>query len=534
MIMGYFIVYYIVDDKNIKKEVQRQVNALGDYLAEHGYMLVRPCGGFTARGAAGVLPALEFPFAAAFQRITGNSYLSRASFQQTMQKANVWKCIENSTNWLSINVKEFDIPDFAINDIFIPYGLNFFFENSLLSPMGLAQAFAVYMNRGCFDVANDNYAKEFAVADLLMELEYKKRFQLWMIGIGFGGRGYAAGFPPFVGLLALDDPVMTVRNSYLGWLSERRKHSDLDEDNQGAKSCFASAVAVILGAGKDEEKELVSRLDRMYRRIHTDPTHPGNWQDDLHLVDYRQESKWTGTAELVTPELDYMSALALAWLYAKRRLEAGSPVTTDNFPTIPSQFDSWPISSVPSAIVQAARNNEITLPVNVIQNNPDPQISCDRADLFLENEPPSKSLEPAPIIPTLQLQALFDKWITVKESDGDVYTGVVLKNGDEFEFEANGSIRPGGFTVATNGPDGVNDVAYDMKYPLYASLDPQNAHPYCLLGKLNNYFFIGKSRNRERYFNLNDCPLYLRINDEFPGNGSGQFSCHIKVWRASP
>jgi hypothetical protein len=129
------------------------------------------------------------------------------------------------------------------------------------------------------------------------------------------------------------------------------------------------------------------------------------------------------------------------------------------------------------------------------------------------------------------LNLLYDKWITIKESDVDVYTGIILKNGDEYEFvEAKGSIWAGVWFTGSNGPKGWDDVDYDTKFPLHGGLDSKNAHPFCLLGKLNNYFFIGERRPRERYLYFRDCALYLRINDDSPGNGSGQFRCHVKVW----
>ena len=60
--------------------------------------------------------------------------------------------------------------------------------------------------------------------------------------------------------------------------------------------------------------------------------------------------------------------------------------------------------------------------------------------------------------------------------------------------------------------------------------------PYCLLGKTaeDDYFYIGKGLRRT-YLNQSEGPgetdLYLRINDDVPGNGNGAFSVHIQVWR---
>ena len=96
----------------------------------------------------------------------------------------------------------------------------------------------------------------------------------------------------------------------------------------------------------------------------------------------------------------------------------------------------------------------------------------------------------------------FDNVVTVRESDGDVYTGVAIKNGDVYDFsEITGSIWAGVILTGNNDADGWQNVDYDTKFPLHGGIDPQNAHPYCLSGKLVNYFFIGKTGKFE-YVNI--------------------------------
>lgn len=61
-----------------------------------------------------------------------------------------------------------------------------------------------------------------------------------------------------------------------------------------------------------------------------------------------------------------------------------------------------------------------------------------------------------------------------------------------------------------------------------------DAHPFALLGRLGGYFFIGDGRlfgTREWTRPL--AKLYLRINDDVPGNGRGEFTCVISVSRAA-
>jgi hypothetical protein len=123
-----------------------------------------------------------------------------------------------------------------------------------------------------------------------------------------------------------------------------------------------------------------------------------------------------------------------------------------------------------------------------------------------------------------------DTWVTVREADYDVDTGIDLSAGDEVEFEANGQIWSGVAFTGTNGPKGWNNIDHDPKFPLHEGPD---AHPFCLLARFAgaSYFFVGDSRARERYPYGETRRLYLRINDDKPNNGSGEFNCHVLVWR---
>ena len=534
LLTGYFMVYHLVSEPGFQRLIRQHINNLGDYLAEHGYILVRPCGGLTARGATGILPALEFPFVRAMLSITGNTYSARVDFIGAMEKANYWKSLEGPTRWWTLaGIASVAVPVIYpfVQGILLTLGLSTLVTSgTVFTPIQLARAWAIYQHRDCFDVSNDGAAQEVAGAYLLMEIAAQRRFELWLEATrSFGVPGAAAtGFPPWLALTALDDANTAVRDAYLAWLPERLKHPELDQ-GAGAQTCFASAVAVLLGAGPAEEARLAGLLETRYNELHEDPAHPGNAQDNLTVV--KNDSSIVEMHQHF-PDLDYMAALALAWLHFKRRAEAGNPVTTQNFPALPNNILFWPPPAVPQAVVQRAQSNEIILPVEAIQQNPNPQLTDSGALLFNDPRPPAKSTEPAPILPQRPTQLIFDKRITVQESDTDVGTGITLHSGDEYEFEADGSISAGVLLTGTNGPNGWDWITNDARYPLHSALDPVNAHPFCLLGKLNSYFFIGDRRPRERYLYHQDCPLFLRINDDSPGNGSGEFSVHIRVWGA--
>jgi hypothetical protein len=60
-----------------------------------------------------------------------------------------------------------------------------------------------------------------------------------------------------------------------------------------------------------------------------------------------------------------------------------------------------------------------------------------------------------------------------------------------------------------------------------------DAHPFALIGRLGNepWLYIGKALSRRSFGGAQPRRLQLWINDDTPGNGSGQFRCHIQVWR---
>ena len=174
------------------------------------------------------------------------------------------------------------------------------------------------------------------------------------------------------------------------------------------------------------------------------------------------------TSENIIPSLDYMASLALAWLHAKRNSDSGSVITITEFPSTLPEVSSWPAIGVPKQVIEDA---QITLPSEKIQVNPSPHLEDNIAQLFVDDEPPQKSEVPRPIISNPVLQLLYDKWVTVNESDGDKSTGIVFQSGDEYEFEATGSIWPGWWLGATNGPNGTDGIIYNTRYPLHGYLD---------------------------------------------------------------
>jgi hypothetical protein len=119
-----------------------------------------------------------------------------------------------------------------------------------------------------------------------------------------------------------------------------------------------------------------------------------------------------------------------------------------------------------------------------------------------------------------------EEWISVNEADWDHDTDLDISNGQRVILSADGSIWAGVWFTGRNGPQGWNNLADDPKFPM------PNAHPYALLAKLDDeYFEVGRGVERTyRPATGGASRLYLRINDDTPGNGNGAFGCRVQLW----
>jgi hypothetical protein len=122
------------------------------------------------------------------------------------------------------------------------------------------------------------------------------------------------------------------------------------------------------------------------------------------------------------------------------------------------------------------------------------------------------------------LQLVGSRQVQVNERDWDVDTHLTVRAGDTVIFHAWGQIWAGVWFTGNNGPRGWNNIDNDPKFPLPGS------HPYCLLAKLDTgYFYIGDYSRLDHATDQGE--LFLRINDDVPGNGSGAFQCLVQVYR---
>jgi hypothetical protein len=589
LICAYDIVFRLVDDSEIREEVRQQADRLGEYLAEHGYLLVRPCGGFTARGSADILPVLEFPWQRVFERITGNRYEPRVGFEGACDQAGVWGSLEGP-------MRTATVVGGAIGGVVGGFPLALIRTGALGAIAGVlgaalgiaagivgARALTIYGHRDCFDVwslpgdgsdefkEERNYQEAFLVAYLFKKLPPAFRFRFWFGGVEDHGSGPAAWFPAFIGLTGLEDPEGTVRRMYLKFLSERRKHTErsqaeydrelqraqeggdpeeieratsrprLEPDNiplvdKYADNPFASAVAVVLGAGEAEEQKLVELLEKWHDTL------VDEMGRDFALEGWKENDDAPElVSEAFRPALQYMAALALAWLHAKRRADVGTPLPPElEFPTPPAASTAFPEPRVPQVVLDAAETGELGLPPDTwgarIGGPPA------GGELFGgQAVPPKREEAPPPDLkPSDQKQLVTDRTIDVFEADSNVDTEIDLRTEDELRIDATGEIWAGVWGTGRNGPDGWDRIDDDVKFHVHG---PPNGHPYALIAKIGvggGYFFVGSrypSDSSSRHLHVAPTQrLYLRTNDDTPNNGSRRepgacFRCRVRVWR---
>ena len=150
-----------------------QATRLGDYLASNGYMLIRPntgngnvAGGLSARGATGVLPAMEYPLSLALRNVVGKSRLfnSTLSFDEAMTKIGCAAMLNAQIPRYRAYV---DTLASAGGDLLWSAFANDFGPSPQYV---MARSWAAYDYRECFDVWNDEAAGEVSIASLLKDV----------------------------------------------------------------------------------------------------------------------------------------------------------------------------------------------------------------------------------------------------------------------------------------------------------------------------------------------------------------------------
>lgn len=364
LMAGYDMAYRLVDEPTIRILIRSQASRLGDYLAEHNYMLVRPgvgarqknghepastypqgVGGFTFRGAMNINPAFEFPFGIIFERIIGSFYSSRSSpdtaWEDTVEKAGagIWDGLRESFDTSAII-------DFLLNlvapletlvtrkilPILTPTGL---LQEviELLSNNDIAKALIIVDKMGeLFDIQEPSEA---LVAFLMSRIEDPAlRFGEYMRGATLHIGKYGNTFPRHLAISQIStagtsaDPVL--RALYTAWL-DRYAFTDKPATEDGlwrpfVEGAFVRAVGLHFHRDGEWKRDLVTQLDSC---------------KDILLK----------TSDIDPKQgIDYLSAVALSWLHAANRAESGETIAVTDFPKSPTQTDFPNSSAVPAGV----------------------------------------------------------------------------------------------------------------------------------------------------------------------------------------
>ena len=121
----------------------------------------------------------------------------------------------------------------------------------------------------------------------------------------------------------------------------------------------------------------------------------------------------------------------------------------------------------------------------------------------------------------------FDRTFTVPESLYFVDTLIDLEPGDGVVIDGSGSIWSGVIFSGSNGPDGWGPGRFGAGVPA------PDAPVYSLVAQVGGTlagpaFYVGPHFESQT---LASGRLFLRINDEAPGNGSGAFTARVEVFR---
>lgn len=534
LVGAYSVLFELVPVPAVRARVVSQVSRLADYLAEHAYLMVSPEGGLNYRGATGLLPALEAPFNRAFMRITGMDFSARTDFVGAMQQAGYWRLLELPvdrvaavvaaagvlgapllTAWLAADGPVPAIVGTALIGALggagavVPDSIKAATPDMLAA---LPRSVGLEVHQDILDV---DEMDEPALAHLISAIPATLRFQACAdlsILLPPTAAPNARGFLPHVGLSALGDPDPAIGQEFVRLMVHHAQNPPPPGHDDPLAGAYPSAVALLLGADQAEEQRLVGLLASDYNNLIT-----GGY--GLTLT---QKTDLTDpTVELIDPGLDFLAGLSLAWLYARRRADQGNPVTTPGFPQPPA--GNWPSVVVPGVVADRLRG--VAGAVGAHAHGGD-------FDLFAAGAPTTRPTQAPLSVPSTAGHVVVDHIVVaVRDTDGDVASGVVLLPGDEFEVTTTGRITAPEFLAQPSDANGWY-VVDDATFPLHSGIDPDSAHKYALLGRLGGYFFIGTDRARVRFVYRRAMPLYLRVNidDQTRGAGNGAFSAEVTAW----
>lgn len=538
MLAGLFAIHHVSGDAALRDGARSLLEALADYLSRNAYLLVKPERGIVGRGGGDSLVGSEYALGRMFHAVLGADFASRVDWQGAMTRAGYWEGLEGPIleSQLLLVLAALAMPLAALTPAIPILGtIASLAAGSALATVGpvaagiasvdltgcpdlavalldpllparLAKVAAVVAHNDVFDPFRERDRNDLAQSLFFHEYDRATRFRIYsQVCALLPSDAAPQGFMAWTGLIGLDDDDPMLQAEFRRWFTLiTAPLGALPRGLPPSHRLLTLAVACLRLGNAHDEVVLRDALDAAKAEFE-------NHHDaDLALTpDHKDPATgaMTGLRETCDSASDYMAGLALAWLHAHRRLAVGATLP-DGFPTPPADFSVLPRPTT--------RAGEDLFPGDQpVPRTPEPPVRL--------SAPADTSAVPA-----------IDRTVVVSASDGEVDTGIMVHYGDTFRITASGTIWPGWFT-GTNGPDG-NGINHDARWPLHSGIDP-DATRWSLLARLNGWFAVGADSGERRwlYDRLDDHGdaaqrLYLRINDNEPGDGGGSFTARVRLW----
>jgi hypothetical protein len=373
-----------VTARRIIDKVKQQTRLVAAYLQAFAYILVRPCGNVTFRGAAETNPCMEFPFSRAFEHILGDGFGVTATFEDAMTAAGLFDRLFGGAQ---IDLSTLPSPRLPA------------WVNANLPPQILQRAALIARHAAAFDVEDtDSAAGNFALGFVLTRLarpDPKSIFRAWMAR----GDAIPHSYKTLLALVADSTGDAVLRDTWFDYFDHRMPHLAPDQPANGgfvlesspAERALPTAVSLLLsrpppvslpvsppGSSANAtvrlRGELLQQLNQMAARIdeHFVASPLISNDDDGLMSSPLEESGGCCDAE-GTPPLPiafeyadkvgswhgFLAAVAVAWLHA-RRTALLLPWTQMTAPG-QSQVAGWRAVTIPADVV--ARIGPGRLPV---------------------------------------------------------------------------------------------------------------------------------------------------------------------------
>ncbi len=414
--VGLYMIWFCLRDRRDRKARAAVADAsyiadlVGRYLRHTGYFLVRPCGGFTFRGAFDITPCQEFPIARALAAITGNNPLTyiadqTATFERALRLAGYGRAYDEAgapdptmrdgeiTNFLSELMKGAAAKAPELVDRTIKMAA----QIATSSPASAMALLALGTGTGRaatvaeqIDISGKGIEKRGMVA-LCQVLNWIARnhplnqqsrdhgpravFDLWMMSPRSDSP--ADGFRTLLGLTSLHDPsadnpvAMAFRAHFDTEVKPlpRRGREEVETGVPPGTWVTAWAVRLLLRRPNDNLSEMQRHLDQEITDLHKALNQVSAGRPALVTMNRERDTQAPGTplgtvAERYDAKATYMGysvPLALAWLW--ERSPGGTSFPSFAAPSVAS-IATWPTPSVPDSVVTAARAGKLAVPVD--------------------------------------------------------------------------------------------------------------------------------------------------------------------------